>query len=178
MHTTMANETFVKEWKTFLKCKECWEFKELWKENWYLHKEWYLWVLGRCKECILKWRKTEHELEMARERDRDRYLNNPHRRAYLNECAKKRTERHLKENSNWILYHGKTDKMIKSLWIRPKICPICWYEWRIMAHHPDINKWNEIVFCCQPCHNKIHNWKMECPKVIELPLSCKKTKWL
>lgn len=69
----MANTSYELGWKTFLKCKECWEFKELCSDNWYKHKEWYLWVLWRCKECIKAWRKTERELKMARIRDKKRY---------------------------------------------------------------------------------------------------------
>lgn len=168
MHTTMANENYEKEWKKFLKCKECGEFKEINSENWYPHKEGYLWVLWRCKECILKWRKTEHELQMARIRDRDRYKNNSKRREFVYESSKRRNKIRNEENRNWDLSHGRADFKIKQLWIRPKTCPICWYEWRIVAHHPDINIWSEIVFCCQICHDKIHRNKIECPKPLDL----------
>lgn len=69
MHTTMANLNYEKDGKVFLKCKECGEFKEVNIENWYRHSEGFLWVLWRCKECIKKWRKTEYERWMARERE-------------------------------------------------------------------------------------------------------------
>ena len=168
MHTTMANENYEKDWKKFLKCKECGKFKEINSENWYSHKEWYLWVLWRCRECILNGRKTEHEIQMARVRDRDRYKNNPKRHEYIWIRAKKRRERHMKENPNRIKHHERCSRLIDRLWIRPLVCPICWYEWRIVAHHPNINIWNEVVFCCQPCHDKIHKNKIECPKPINI----------
>lgn len=156
MHTTMANLNYEKDGKVFLKCKECGEFKEVNIENWYRHSEGFLWVLWRCKECIKKWRKTEYERWMARERDRVRYKNDDRRREMLWLYNKERKKRHLLENELWELNHLRTDRLIKRLWIRPKICPICWNNWRIVAHHPDIDIWWEIVFCCQPCHDKIH----------------------
>lgn len=168
MHTTMANENYEKEWKKFLKCKECWEFKELNNVNRYPHNQWFMWVLWRCKECILKWRKTKHELQMARIRDMERYKNDPKRNEYVKLCTKKRTKRHSLDNPNRNKNHEKADRKIKKLWVRPKTCPICWYEWRIVAHHPDINIWNEVVFCCQICHDKIHRNKIECPKPLDL----------
>ena len=170
----MANENYEKDWKKFLKCKECWEFKEINPNNWYYHSEGYLWVLGRCKECIKKWRRTEHELQMARIRDKNRYENNKKRREFIFVSAKKRQKIRSLENPKRVSNHSKTDKKIRQLWVRPKVCPICWYEWRIVAHHPDINIWNEIVFCCQICHDKIHRWRIECPKPFILDKSRKK----
>lgn len=164
----MANDFYKDNWKTFLKCKQCNVFKELNDNNWYKHNEWFLWVLWRCKECILAWRKTEYELSMARVRDKNRYHNNIKRREYIYKSAKERKLRHLDENPNWVINHWKTDRVIKKLWIRPLYCPICWYEWRIIAHHPDINKWNEIIFCCQICHDKIHKWKLICDNILDL----------
>ena len=165
----MANDyCYWENDEILLKCKECWEFKELNNENWYKHPEWFLWVLWRCKQCILRWRKWEHELEMARVRDRNRYINNKKRRDFIYKSSWNRTKRHMEENQNWQAYHLRAIRLIRKLKIRPTICPICWYEWRIIAHHPDINVRNEIVFCCQICHDKIHKWKMECPKPIDL----------
>lgn len=164
----MANDNYKKDWKIYLKCKQCSTFKEINKDNWYYHNEWFLWVLWRCKECILKWRKTEHELEMARKRDRDRYHNNKKRRDYIYRSSDLRDKKHIQENKKWRAYHLRTTRRIKKLWIRPNSCPICWYEWRIVAHHPDINKWNEIVFCCQICHDKIHRWKISCYNIVTL----------
>jgi hypothetical protein len=159
----MVNASYELNWKIFLKCKECWEFKELNFENWYKHNQWYLWVLWRCKNCILAWRKTEHELSMSRKRDMDRYYNNSKRRDYI---FKSWAERRRKKWYSKI--HAKTERAIKKLGIRPSKCQLCWYKWRIIAHHPDYNKWNEIVFCCQICHDKIHHNKITDYKIINL----------
>lgn len=168
MHTTMANENYEKDWKKFLKCKECWEFKELNEQNWYKHYQWFMWVLWRCKECIKGWRKSEHEIMMARKCDYNRYHNNCKRRENVKNWTRMRTKKHLEINPNWTLYHERAQRKINKLWIRPSKCPICWYSGKIIAHHPDINEWNKIVFCCQPCHSKIHMGKINCPKALDL----------
>lgn len=178
MHTTMSNSIYKKEWKIYLKCKECWEYKELWKENRYNHPEWFLWVLWRCKECIKKWRRSEREREMSRKSDQRRYYNENWKRKnrmkqwtkeyikrdYVKERRKEQHERREKE----IWYrkiHLRTLRLIKKLWIRPLICPICKNERRIIAHHPDYSKRNEVVFCCDECHMKIHSWKIKKYKI-------------
>lgn len=85
-----------------------------------------------------------------------------HKQKILDRKKKKREEMWY-----WAM-HIKTPRLIKKLWIRPKVCPICWEEKRIEAHHPDNNVWYEIVFCCTQCHQRIHNWWIECPKPINL----------
>lgn len=159
----MANDFYKEQWKTFLKCKQCNVFKEINKDNRYYHNEWFLWVLWRCKECIKAWRKTEHERSMSRARDRNRYYNNSERREYIFKSSKERRKRKW----YWSI-HSKTARHIRKMWIRPLSCPICWCGWRIIAHHPDYSKWNEIVFCCQICHDKIHKWIIRNFDVINL----------
>lgn len=149
MHTTMTV------------CKICNINKEDTRENWYFHgwKRWWL----KCKSCTLEWRKTEHERIMSRKRDMDRYYNSPKRREYIFRTWAERRER------KWYSkVHSITRNKIRNLGIRPNVCPICWNNGRIIAHHPDYSKRYEIVFCCQICHDKIHKWKIECPKCIDL----------
>lgn len=149
MHTTMTI------------CKTCNTNKEDTKENWYYYNGKRHWL--KCKECMLKGRKSEHELGLARERDRKRYQNNPERRKYLFESGRKRRK------EKWYNpIHLKTERRIVKLWVRPKTCPICWRESRIISHHPDYSKPFEIIFCCQICHDKIHRWKIKCPEHINL----------
>lgn len=164
MHTTMSNLNYEENWKKFLKCKECWEFKELNNENWYKHKQWFMWVLWRCKECIKRWRKSEHELVMARIYDKNRYYNNKSRRKYiLDYSSKNKKERWLSS------IHSRTDNCIHKHWLRPDCCSVCWLKHnRIVAHHPNYLKWYEVVFVCPICHSKIHLWKIQCPKPIKL----------
>ena len=175
MHTTMA-KTYEKEWKTFLMCKKCWEFKELNLENRYVDIRRKLWVLCPCKECIKARNRTEEYKIRARIRDKERYHNNPERHAKCNMRVKRALQKHQQENPIWRLNHTRTDNAINRLWIRPKECPICWREWMIIAHHPDINIWNEIVFCCQICHKKIHSLEIECPEKTVLSPNLIKTR--
>ena len=164
----MASE-FYKEWnKTFLKCKECWQFKELNNSNWYKHNEWFMWYLWRCKDCIKKGRKSERELAMARKRDYNRYHNNPKRKEDVFKSSYKRVLEHLETNKNWRNIHTKACRLIKAKWIRPTCCPICWRKWKVVAHHIDEYVWHNIVFCCVPCHAKIHKWEITEYSVINL----------
>ena len=176
MHTTMANQVYEKEWKKFLKCNMCWEIKELSLENRYADFRRRLWVLCPCKECIKAKHRTEEYKVRARIRDKERYQNDPERHRKSNERVRRAMKKHQERNPLWRLNHERTDIIIQRLWIRPKVCPICWREWKIMAHHPDDNLWNEFVFCCQICHNKIHSWEIECPEKIVLPTNLIKTR--
>lgn len=159
----MANDFYKEDWKTFLKCKECNIFKEINNNNRYSHKDGFLWVLWRCKECIKAGRKTEHELSMAREREKRRYYNNPERRLYIFKAWAERRKRKWYWN-----IHNKTERLIRKIKARPSKCPICNCEGRIIAHHPDYNKRYEVVFCCQICHGKIHKQKITDYKIVNL----------
>ena len=171
----MANPSYEKDWKIYLQCKECWEFKEINSENWYSHKAGYLWVLWRCRKCVLKWRSSEREHVMSRKRDMDRYHNNPKRKEDLYRQAKNRIKRHEDNWERWNALHAKAERLIIKLWNRPTECPICWKPWRIVAHHPDLEKWDEIVFCCPVCHSKIHSWEITEFNIIKLKEDTSKT---
>lgn len=166
MYVEMSNKTKNIDWVISLKCKRCNVYKELWNNNWYKHKQWFLWVISSCRDCIKKWRKTERELEMARKRDSERYYNNEKRRKYMFESANKRRIR-----KGYSSIHSKTQRKINKLWIRPKNCSLCWIESnRIEAHHFDYEKRNKICFVCSRCHSKLDMWKVkmkEC-KVVDL----------
>lgn len=149
---------FYKEWeKIFRKCSTCWEYKELNNENFPLNWHGFMWFLWRCKICKRKISKTEWAREKARKRDVYRYYNNPQRRQYMYWLISDRRKRKWYDH-----IHLKTARHIKKLWCRPDICPFCWkFHERIIAHHPDYSKRYEVVFCCPPCHSKIHNWDIE-----------------
>ena len=142
-------------------CKVCWIDKGDTKENRYFHNWKRRWL--KCRECTMEWRKSEHERGLARIRDRKRYENDTNRREYI---FKQNLDRRDKKWYWWA--HSKAEYRISKLKLRPNVCPICWYEWRIVSHHPDISIWNKIVFCCQICHDKIHREKIECPQTIDL----------
>lgn len=104
-------------------------------------------------------------------RRREKYYST-HRDQYL------QMQRKRKRESGYEPIRTRTRNLIRKLWIRPKQCPICWAERKIEAHHPDYNKWYEVVFCCTKCHQRIHFWWFECPKPINLFLNIKQNgKW-
>lgn len=155
----MSNDIVVNDWVTFLKCKWCNEFKEINKTNRYSHKQWFMWVRWKCIDCIKKYFSSETSLERSRIRDRRRYYENKKRRSYIFE--KSTLHRKIKWYGN---IHLKASRLIKKLWIRPDICPICWIykdKSRIEAHHIDYNYWNKIIFCCSICHSKLDMWKIK-----------------
>lgn len=162
----MSNTTIVIDWKINLKCKQCWEFKEINSDNWYKHNQWFMWVLWRCRNCIKEWRKTEKELVMSRIRDRYRFHYNEKRRKFIFKSSIERRKRKW----YWPI-HEKSYRKIKYK-IRPTKCSCCLWEidWnnilRIIFHHPNYNNPYKWVFCCDVCHSKIHQWKINCEKYI------------
>lgn len=174
----MASEIKNLKWVNYLKCKECLEFKELSNDLWYKHNEWFMWVLWRCKECIKNWRKTDHELCMARKRDSDRYYNNPIRRKYIYVSSR------IRRKEKWYTaIHLACSRAIKKLWIRPSICSICKKEnKRIEAHHYNYEYPFKIIFCCKICHSKLDRWITDYNKcdIVDIePVNYKsKIKWI
>lgn len=82
------------------------------------------------------------------------------------ELRGKRVKRDLERG--YVDIHNITSKKVRKLWIRPSVCPICSKEKRIYTHHPNYEKWYEVVFCCQSCHLKIHSWVIKCLQPINL----------
>lgn len=73
-----------------------------------------------------------------------------------------------KEDIEFWNVHNKCKSYIRYHKLRPKKCRLCWQEWNIVAHHPDYNYWNKVVFCCISCHMYIHNWMLKCPEPVDL----------
>ena len=185
MNRCVRHETINKDGKLYMLCRWCWEVKELssefrWKDSG--SKTWYVY---RCKECM---RPIQRELnkksyykdidrtkrlqKLYREKNREKIRlqrrkryekENIKRRERMHDIVKKNVA-HVKEMGYWPI-HRMTCYRIKKLWIRPSKCPICWYEWRIVAHHPDYNHRYEIIFCCGSCHTLIHQWKIDVSKL-------------
>lgn len=61
-------------------CNQCWINKSF--DEFYKHPLTKLWVMWRCKICVLNWRKTEHEKMLSKVREKKRYEENPRRRLY------------------------------------------------------------------------------------------------
>lgn len=224
----MKREYYEENWKIFLKCNKCWEFKEATRENFNKARKNLFWCACYCKRCtqdynsnryinkkdeilvrtnnyyhshkelysnyyvrnqdkikarVKKWKEDNSERVKKywlenRERISNKYILDESTSQRRKEWEKKYREIHRdiinakrrernKQTWQWKA-HLKVNRVIRKLWIRPTKCPICWAERRIEAHHPDYNKPYEIVFCCNVCHQRIHNWWFECPKPIDL----------
>lgn len=261
----VQREIKVINWKQYLCCNKCWEFKEATTDNRPKNKRWQLGFWTWCKCCMSEYAKNNKEIyhkyywehkehcaerskkyrelhkeelrekrksfyegnkEVFAERNKKRYeknkdtilqnqkeyykrtrgdrletsrkyrennadkikewkIKNREKRAEnrkTNEHYKEYMKKYEQENKDKILerkknkriemwywaMHLKTARTIKKLWIRPKVCPICWEEKRVEAHHPNNDIWYEIVRACNQCHQRIHNWWIECPKPINL----------
>ena len=169
-----TREHYEDDWIVYIKCNKCWQFRnsDLFvtysKGNAFMNKWAY------CKECRAEYRRKNIDKDrMYRKeyniKNRERILEK--KRIYNKEHYQELLEKY-KERKKRMWYwplHKKTTYTITKLWIRPKVCPICWWDrYKIEAHHPSNDIWNEIVFCCQSCHCDIHNWVIECPKPIDL----------
>lgn len=136
-----------------------------------------LWYRFLCKSCCNKetreW-KNKHKdyIRMSTKKyyeQHKEFYKQWHKQDRINNRQKYTDMNRERRHKKWYnSIHIKTQRLIKKLWIRPDVCPICWRETTIIAHHPDYNKWNEVVFCCNGCHNEIHAWHLECPAVINL----------
>lgn len=123
-------------------------------------------------EYNLRYRR-EHRDEIREKRRLNREKENIKRRERMKEICKKTIEHARKMWYGYI--HQKTYRIIKSLWIRPSSCSICWYEWTVIAHHPDYKKIYEVVFCCPSCHKLIHSWDITKFEVVKL---CDDSNWI
>ena len=156
------------------RCKECISKKQ---------KEYYFINSDKKKEQANKYRlenidKIKEYREKTKEHIREHwaeYRKNSEvfkeyqREYYKNNRDKIQLHKKIRRKEAWYwAIHLKTARTIKKLWIRPKVCPICWEEKRVEAHHPNNDIWYEIVRACNQCHQRIHNWWIECPKPINL----------
>ena len=194
-------------WKLYIQCNKCWEFKEANNEYFDKNHLWYLWLQWACKVCVRE-RQKEYVINnknIVYENRRKRYENNKdkykkytkkwienNKEKFLSKCREYRLKNKIKydnymkeyrdkyrkelrekrierDNNKWyVAIHNKTNKLIRKLWIKPNTCPICWERKTIYSHHPNYGIRNEVVFCCQSCHWKIHSWAIERPTTINL----------
>lgn len=185
----MKRKNYVLDWVKYVECTTCREMKSI--DDFTKAKRWLFGKRAVCKECekeYREWRREENKEYLKnyyhtnreemlnkhaeyREKNRDR-IREREKEYYHRNSEKIKQKR--KEWTVWINLFNKTarqksKKLISKLWIRPNACPICWKdEFSIEAHHPDYNKWNEIVFCCKSCHLLIHSWRIKCPQTIDL----------
>ena len=171
-----TREHYEIDWTVYIKCNKCWQFRNSDLFTTYKNSNAFMNKGSYCKECRAEYRKAnrnrEHEYRKAYNiKNRDATLEK--KRIYNKEHSKELLEKSRERIARmwyWPL-HKKTTYTITKLGIRPTVCPICWWdEYKIDAHHPNNDIWNEIVFCCKSCHSAIHNWFIECPQPINLLL--------
>lgn len=181
-------EHYNKGWQEYVKCNTCWEFKPATKDFWYKSSTWYLWLSSYCKDCDKvygrKRRSNPENKEKMRQKNRERKKTDRYKkyrkeydrkvadtergekyREYKREYSKMYREKNKEKimqqyKLRWdkVRVDWRARKWIKKLWIRPSSCPICWKADKIVAHHPDYNKREEVIFCCECCHQRIHAW--------------------
>ena len=134
-------------------------------------KKYRLWYKENRGEKIKEWQKTyrEKNKERIREYNRNNWDRNKLKRKERFRNNKDEIQKKVRERKSRMGYEGihrMVSWLVKKLWIRPSVCPICWYKWQIIAHHPDYKKEYEVVFCCQSCHQLIHRWEIHIDKTM------------
>jgi hypothetical protein len=131
----------------------------------------------RCKYCEVKdkveyaknltWEEKIKRLESkarSYEKHKDEYnkKKNKRRHEHLEEMRIKKAE--YRERNKWKgiwQARNSTQYIISKFNIRPSVCPICWQQWKIQAHHIDYSEPTKIYFVCFNCHMKIHSWALQ-----------------
>lgn len=166
-------EVCKKDWELHIKCPRCLEFKLASPDFRYRDADDKLWYSSPCKECKKKsikeykehrgWKEKIRAWRIAYENTEKWKIAKQKKKAYQKKYREKNKEKIAEDQRKRIKTgkHGvntKTVKRLEKIWIRPTVCPICWTEWDIIAHHLDYNKRYEIIFCCKSCHQRIHAW--------------------
>lgn len=116
--------------------------------------------------------------EKIKEQDKKKYQNN---KEYYNQKNRERSEsperkEYLKKMYNTDKYRSKQRSkyhnckktkarislnyhISKGNISKPDVCSICGSSGIIHGHHEDYNKPLDVVWCCEKCHNKIHEVK-------------------
>lgn len=159
-------KTYERNWIIYGQCSRCGEYFEMSNEFWYSNKSWFMWFSTECKKCD-----NERRLRLSHIRPKNYEASRIASKKYYEKNKKEiQQKNHARGKLKWYdKIHRSTKKKIDRRWIRPSSCPICWANGvRIIAHHPDYNDRNLIVFCCDSCHRNIHNGNIECPKPINI----------
>jgi len=144
------------------RCKLCNLAKEL--SEFYKQKWWSQWVKWECKICY----KSKRRTDQYRQRDRDRYHNDPERnkkqKEYTKEWAIRFPEKRKAQRDVWNYYRWKR-KLEK-----PTSCCVCNSKERIHMHHEDYNYPNKVYPMCNICHANKHAWNLELDSSFEITL--------
>lgn len=114
------------------------------------------------KERLMQYQRDyrKHNLDKCEERNRKYYEHN--KKDMSMKKRKKREEMWYKK------IHDMVQRELKKRWWYPDRCTYCGKKKKNYAHHPNYDKWNEVVFLCSSCHQRVHNWEIICPKPIDI----------
>lgn len=177
-----ARERYVSEnWDVFIKCNKCWEFKKASPEFRRKNSSGFMWLQYLCKNCEdihkYEYRRREEVMRHRNDMSRDRYKNDEEYRNYMKNKRWSKThpdkfkewrksyikredvkEKNRQRYKHYPAIHLRVNRFLKEHNIDIKQCSLCWCQWDTVAHHPDNNKRDEVVFVCRKCHSKIHKW--------------------
>lgn len=128
------------------------------------HKEWRRNYSKNYRESHKEEISIRKKIWYENNRDRNYELRKIYMQTYNRKCGNRKypVSREMRK------LHRVTQDFINSHKLRPTKCSMCNNERRIIAHHPNNEIWNEIVWCCDRCHRLIHSWFLECPQPIDL----------
>lgn len=137
----------------YKKCKQC--GIEMSIDFFYIHpltKDKHMW---RCKECMLKWRRSDLERQMAREWEKK---NRVRPVWYIYNYTKK----YRLQNPDKYKAHNLVNNFIRDKWLtRKDFCMNCLCDNFLELHHPDYTKPFDVIALCPLCHKWHHHWKID-----------------
>lgn len=144
------------------KCIRCGEQKPA--SDFYTHPKMADGYLGKCKECCRNEAIKNREKNIDRYRAQDKIRNqNPDRVEARLERQRQGLCNHIKKayagrNPEKRAAHIKVGNAVRDgVLIKPKTCPKCLRETRIIGHHQDYSKPLEVEWMCNKCHWLLHN---------------------
>lgn len=160
----------VVDWILYIQCTKCLQIKDY--THFYTTKSslWYRWV---CKECEKIKRQENKEFlhdkmkKYYREHKEERRKYNREYRL-RNKEKLKRYDKQKREKKWYVKIHNKTISFVRAMGLSLNKCCLCGGTNKIELHHPDYNKWYEVVVVCNWCHKEIHSWYKSCPTTINL----------
>lgn len=155
-------------------CFKCLCLKPI--DDFYRHPQMADGRLGKCKECakadVIQNRLVK--VEYYQEFDRDRFQNDPKRRAYQlaqsKAWAKANPEKADKLSKQWQSRnpekrqcHNDLNNAVRDgVVLKPTACSSCGItDVKIHGHHPDYTQPLAVIWLCAPCHSRQHRLERE-----------------
>ena len=160
-----------------MKTKKCFKcFRELTLDEFYRHPAMDDGDLNKCKECSKSDTKKHRALhiEHFKAYDRDRFQNDPERRALqieqMKRWAQNNKQKYLGMPKQWQARNPEKREchiaiqlaIASGAIVKSKSCQDCGAtDVRIHGHHPDYNKPLDVIWLCVPCHARLHRLERE-----------------